>query len=141
VVGFYLGNSVVRQLTLNSPLSSFGSSVPRREEGARGGMALFSRRMASRSRPTSTTSQNESRSAAGSPGANWGRAHGVAQILEPAVGRCFEHRFGEAHKLKYPIRRNTKHAVQVLKVITVSWPTLRNGRFIFSDQQPKENDN
>ena len=39
---------------------------------ASSGMAGFSRRMASRKRPTSTTSPNESRSAAGSPGASCG---------------------------------------------------------------------
>jgi hypothetical protein len=41
-------------------------------EGGWDGMAGFSRRMASRKRPTSTTSENESRSAAGSPGARCG---------------------------------------------------------------------
>jgi len=54
--------------------------------------------MASRKRPTSTTSENESRSAAGSSGEKFGLwPIRVAQFPEPFEGGGFDGEFFEGH--------------------------------------------
>ena len=62
--------------------------------------------MASRNRPTSTTSPNESRSAAGSPGARCGAVRDrVAQFPEPGQGGVFDDGFVEAHFFRQALRK------------------------------------
>jgi len=96
---------------------------------ASSGMAGFSRRMASRKRPTITTSPKEKRSAVGSPGASCGPCPPHSPAPEPGQGAVFDDGFVKFHGLRLvaatdepgraPLNRNPFGVLRS----PVGWPT------------------